>query len=76
MTDEWRLPPAIVGSGGSIPVVSAFKDVLGMDALMIGFSQDDDRAHSPNEKYNVESLVRGTRSWARVIGGMGWRATN
>ena len=67
---EWGVPPALVGSGGSIPVVSAFKDVLGMDALMIGFSQSDDGAHSPNEKYNVESLWRGTRSWARVIGGL------
>ena len=71
LTDEWSVAPAIVGSGGSIPVVSAFKDLLGMDALMIGFSQEDDGAHSPNEKYNVESLVRGTRSWARVIGGIG-----
>ena len=70
LTDEWAVAPAIVGSGGSIPVVSAFKDVLGMDTLMIGFSQDDDGAHSPNEKYNVDALVRGTRSWARVIGGV------
>ena len=68
---EWGRPLALIGSGGSIPVVSAFKDVLGMDALMIGFSQSDDGAHSPNEKYNVESLVRGTRSWARVIGELG-----
>ena len=71
LTDEWGAPPAIAGSGGSIPVVSAFKDVLGMDTLMIGFSQADDGAHSPNEKYNVESFMRGTRSWARVIGAMG-----
>ena len=74
LTDEWHLPPAIIGSGGSIPVVSTFKDVLGIDTLMIGFSQDDDRVHSPNEKYNVASLARGTRSWARVIGAIGQRS--
>ncbi len=71
LTQEWGVPPAIVGSGGSIPVVSAFREVLGIDTLMLGFSQDDDRAHAPDEKYNVAALVRGTRSWARVIGGMG-----
>ena len=69
LTEEWGAPPAIIGSGGSIPVVSVFRDVLGMDTLMLGFSQDDDKAHAPDEKYNVAALVRGTRSWARVIGG-------
>jgi len=70
LTEEWGVAPAIVGSGGSIPVVSVFRDVLGIDTLMLGFSQDDDRAHAPDEKYNVDALVRGTRSWARMIGGM------
>ena len=69
---EWGRPPALIGSGGSIPIVSAFKDRLGMDALMIGFSQADDAAHAPNEKYNVESFVRGTRSWARVIAALAY----
>jgi acetylornithine deacetylase/succinyl-diaminopimelate desuccinylase-like protein len=75
LTQEWGVAPAIVGSGGSIPVVSLFRDVLRMDTLMLGFSQDDDRAHAPNEKYNVESLTRGTRSWARVIGATAQRGS-
>ena len=75
LADEWGVAPAIVGSGGSIPVVSLFKEVLDMDSLMIGFSLDDDRAHAPNEKYNLTSLQKGTRSWARIIAALALRGT-
>lgn len=67
LSDEWPDKAAFVGSGGSIPVAGYFKSILDVDSMLIGFAKDDDALHSPNEKYDVESFHKGTRSWARIL---------
>lgn len=67
LRDEWGAEPVTIGLGGSIPVVGDFKKTLGLDTLLVGFALDDDRIHSPNEKYDLESFRKGTRSWIRIL---------
>jgi acetylornithine deacetylase/succinyl-diaminopimelate desuccinylase-like protein len=67
---EFAKKTAYIGCGGSIPIVENFKNALAMDAALIGFGLEDDKAHSPNEKYEVSSFRHAARFWARLIGAL------
>ena len=65
--EEWGIAPVYTGGGGSIPIVEVFKSELNIDTVLVGFALDDDRIHSPNEKYNISSYTKGIKTWARII---------
>lgn len=60
-------PAAMIGTGGSIPAVGAIRRHLGIDSILAGFGLDDDRVHSPNEKFDVKCLHGGIRAHAAML---------
>ncbi|GIW75004.1 MAG: hypothetical protein KatS3mg104_0067 [Phycisphaerae bacterium] len=63
--------PTLIRSGGSIPIVSTFKNELGLDVLFVGFGLPDDNVHSPNEKFDLDCLYRGARTIAVLLDELG-----
>jgi succinyl-diaminopimelate desuccinylase len=56
--------PVFTRSGGSIPVVLSFRELLGIDTMLLGWGLDDDNPHSPNEKFSLDDFFKGIRSSA------------
>ncbi len=57
--EAWGKTPIPSRDGGSIPIVSLFKDVLGLDTVLMGFGLDSDAIHSPNEHYGLFNYLKG-----------------
>ena len=63
----WKNPCVFIGMGGSIPIVTDIKKLLGLDTVLLGFSLSDDHMHAPNEKYDLECFRKGALSWLRIL---------
>jgi len=59
--------PSLIKSGGSIPVAGQLRAICGLETVFMGFGLDDDRVHSPNEKFELECYRMGARSHAWFI---------
>jgi acetylornithine deacetylase/succinyl-diaminopimelate desuccinylase-like protein len=59
--------PVFVRDGATIPVISDFKRILGLDSLLVGFGRRDDRIHSPNEKFDLSCFVLGCRTHTLML---------
>ena len=57
-------PPFIIRGGGSIPIVSRFRDSLHAPVVLMGFGLPDDRLHAPNEKFHLPNFFNGIRAVA------------
>jgi acetylornithine deacetylase/succinyl-diaminopimelate desuccinylase-like protein len=65
-------PPALLRSGGTIPVVSTFQQMLGAPIVLMGFALPGDRMHAPNEKIHLPTFFNGiaTSIWfLALLGG-------
>jgi acetylornithine deacetylase/succinyl-diaminopimelate desuccinylase-like protein len=60
--------PIPVRSGGSIPIVATFEEVLGIKSILLGFGLDSDAIHSPNENYPVLNFLRGIETISLFYG--------
>ncbi|WP_432347125.1 M20/M25/M40 family metallo-hydrolase [Shinella yambaruensis] len=68
LREEWGMPAILRGTGGAIPLVQQFSDVLGAECVVIGFILPSDAIHAPDERYDTERLLKGARSWVRIFG--------
>ena len=61
LRETFDAEPVLIREGGSIPIVQTFKDVLGVDTILLGLALPDCRVHSPNENFRLENFHAGAR---------------
>ena len=61
------VPPVYNREGGSIPIMTTFADTLDAEVLLLGWAQDDDNTHSPNERFSLKDFHRGIHASVRLL---------
>lgn len=69
--DAFEADPVFIREGGSIPVVSSLKEILDVDTLLLGWGQNTDRLHAPDERFSLLDFQRGIVASANLLGRMG-----
>ncbi|MBZ0088780.1 MAG: M20/M25/M40 family metallo-hydrolase, partial [Thermoanaerobaculia bacterium] len=71
MAEVYGRRPVRIRTGGSIPIVGTFAQVLEVPVLLMGFGLEDDRLHSPNEKFDLPNYHNGIRAVVRFLDRLG-----
>jgi acetylornithine deacetylase/succinyl-diaminopimelate desuccinylase-like protein len=61
LAETFGNPVAFIREGGSVPITQSFKDILGIDTLLLGLALPDCKVHSPNENFAVDNFQAGIR---------------
>ena len=67
MEDVYNREPFFTREGGSIPIVADFKEILGLDSVLLGFGLNSDAIHSPNEHFGLDRFNQGIETIIRFL---------
>jgi acetylornithine deacetylase/succinyl-diaminopimelate desuccinylase-like protein len=65
--EVWGKPPLYLREGGSVGLLADLKDVLGLDAVMMGLFLPEDNLHAPNESFHLGVMEKGIETSRRVL---------
>jgi acetylornithine deacetylase/succinyl-diaminopimelate desuccinylase-like protein len=67
VSEVWGRPPLFLREGGSVGLIADLKEVLGMDAVMLGLFLPEDNLHAPNESFHLGVMRKGIDASERVL---------
>lgn len=67
LEETWGVEPIKKRDGGSIPVATSMKQILGVDSILTGFGLPDDQIHSPNERLHLPTIKKGIEALIRFF---------
>jgi acetylornithine deacetylase/succinyl-diaminopimelate desuccinylase-like protein len=60
--EVYGIQPVPVRTGGSIPIISTFEEILGTKSVLMGFGLESDAIHSPNENFPIDQFIKGLKT--------------